>query len=76
MTSSERYAGFRLPGRITFEAALCFSKYCEHTPCKLGTLLQGNGPAIMLIAVVGAVCVAVAALGRKVKKEREMATWH
>ena len=30
----------------------------------------------MLIAVVGAVCVAVAALGRKVKKEREMATWH
>lgn len=29
----------------------------------------------MLIAVVGMVCVAVAALGRKVKKEREMATW-
>ena len=38
--------------------------------------VAGNGPAIMLIAVVGAVCVAVAALGRKVKKEREMATWH
>lgn len=35
---------------------------------------SGNGPAIMLIAVVGAVCVAVAALGRKVKKEREMVT--
>ena len=29
----------------------------------------------MLLGVVGAVCIAVAALGRKVKKEREMATW-
>eukprot|EP00439_Symbiodinium_sp_Y106_P042064 s1894_g5.t1 len=35
---------------------------------------SGNGPAIMLIGVIGVVCVAVAALGRKVKKEREMVT--
>ena len=32
-------------------------------------------PALMLMGVVGMVCVAVAALGRSVKKERERAPW-
>ncbi|OLQ00278.1 hypothetical protein AK812_SmicGene17080 [Symbiodinium microadriaticum] len=50
------------------ESDEAFNVMCHDDARQYFFLPRGNGPAIMLMGVIGVVCVAVAALGRKVKK--------